>query len=134
MQKSKWKTLIFVGLILVFVLSLMSVLYMKFSSNTYAKASTESESQFIFDSINNGTEYSVRAANRNTIIQADIPAMYNGKLVTEIANNGFVMCQNLVKVTIPKTVTRIGNNAFMGCTNLKTVYTFENLDNEAVEI
>ena len=41
--------------------------------------------------------------------------------VTEIANNAFGLCQNLVRVTLPEGVTSIGRGAFESCIKLTTV-------------
>lgn len=131
-NKSKFFTSMLLAVLCVISLALGFLFFN--SEKMTANADTNISSLFTFDPINGGEEYSVRAADRNTISVANIPYLYNGKKVTEIANNGFAVCKNLTKVTIPKTIKRIGNNAFMGCTNLTTVYTFESLENETMQI
>lgn len=66
------------------------------------------------------TAYKVSALSRQ-LTEANIPDTYNGLPVTEIANNGFMNCPNLVSVTIAKSVTKVGGNAFYNCKNLETV-------------
>ena len=58
------------------------------------------------------------ATERSEIV---IPATYNNKPVTKIANKAFNECKNLKKVTIPDSVTSIGNSAFYGCTSLTSI-------------
>ena len=41
--------------------------------------------------------------------------------VTEIPDEAFIDCRNLVSVEIPSSVTRIGNRAFAGCSRLTSV-------------
>ena len=59
------------------------------------------------------------ATERSVIV---IPAIYNNKPVTKIANKAFNECTNLKKVTIPDSVTSIGEYAFNYCTSLNMVY------------
>jgi len=95
-----------------------------------------------FTLINNGAAYSVSAGTVNSG-PVVIPATYNGKPVTEIANlgffnksitsvtiptsvttidiNAFQKCANLANIIIPASVTTIGNGAFLGCTSLTSV-------------
>ena len=58
------------------------------------------------------------ATERSVIV---IPATYNNKPVTKIANKAFNECTNLKKVTIPDSVTSIGYSAFSGCSSLTSV-------------
>ena len=58
------------------------------------------------------------ATERSVIV---IPATYNNKPVTKIANKAFNECTNLKKVTIPDSVTSIGYSAFSGCSSLTSI-------------
>ena len=58
------------------------------------------------------------ATERSEIV---IPATYNNKPVTKIANKAFMGCTNLKKVTIPDSITSIGNNAFSDCESLTSI-------------
>lgn len=50
-----------------------------------------------------------------------IPAEYNGKKVTQIAEKAFAGFRNLKSVNIPEGITLIGERAFNGCESLETV-------------
>ena len=56
-----------------------------------------------------------------------IPAAYNGKPVTMIADQAFCTCDELTSVVIPTSVTKIGGAAFALCTNLTSVTIPENV-------
>lgn len=84
-----------------------------------ASAATET-GDLSFMLINDGTEYKVSASNKS-LTSAIIPDKYNNLPVTEIADNGFMMCRSLEQIFVPPSIKRIGNNAFMNDTNLKKV-------------
>jgi formylglycine-generating enzyme required for sulfatase activity/fibronectin type 3 domain-containing protein len=74
-----------------------------------------------FELIKGNTEYSISlgtAIASGTII---IPATYNGKPVTTIANDAFANCSNMTSIIIPNSITDIGSGAFSGCTGLVRV-------------
>ena len=56
-----------------------------------------------------------------TLMEANIPAVYNGKPVTSIGVNALANLCALHKVTIPDSVTSIGSNAFRDCRSLTSV-------------
>ena len=51
-----------------------------------------------------------------------IPAVIEGKPVTEIGTSAFQYCTSLEKIVIPDSVTTIGDYAFSDCDELTTVY------------
>lgn len=59
-------------------------------------------------------------ANKN-VTEIVIPATYNDIPVTQILDNGFIRCSNIVSVKLPDTITRIGIGAFDICNNLESV-------------
>jgi len=73
-----------------------------------------------YTSINNNTAYSVSQGTATARVVV-IPAVYEGKPVTEIAAGGFQLYYNLTSVTIPDSVTSIGDGAFEGCSSLTSV-------------
>lgn len=84
----------------------------------------EKEKEYLdFYPLNDGT-YAVGCESSRLLVNAKIPATYNGKAVTRIVSNAFKGCENLESVEIPSSIKSIGDNAFNNCTNLKTV-TFE---------
>lgn len=68
--------------------------------------------------------YSVAASDKlysyDDII-LEIPAEYNGKAVTEIAEEGFSECYGLVSVSIPDSIISIYHWAFYNCTSLASI-------------
>ena len=50
-----------------------------------------------------------------------IPAAHEGRVVTEIAANGFSACAALQSVTLPDTIAKIGARAFSGCAALTEI-------------
>ena len=80
-----------------------------------------------FTLINNDTEYAVSAKNPKSLTSAlTIPATYNGKPVTEIADLGFGVSSGvdrpaITSVSIPSSIKVIGNSAFKNCRTLSTV-------------
>ena len=73
-----------------------------------------------FTLINNGTAYSVSKGTANAAMVV-IPAVYNGRPVTEIADSGFTSYTNMTSIIIPNGVTKIGSYAFFHCDNLTSV-------------
>lgn len=65
--------------------------------------------------------YSVKRAYDNIIGEIIIPSTYNGKPVTEVADDAFFNCDNITGVYLPDTITRIGNRAFCGCAALSEI-------------
>jgi len=61
--------------------------------------------------------------SRGTVTDADIeiPAVYNNRPVTAIAEYGFGNLRTVESITIPNNVITIGGNAFSGSYNLKSV-------------
>jgi hypothetical protein len=81
-----------------------------------------------FTLINGDTEYSVSAVDPASIAGTlDIPATYNGKVVTHIATSGFGVWDgatdfpDITSVTIPASIQTIGGYAFQNCLLLTTV-------------
>ncbi len=50
-----------------------------------------------------------------------LPSTYNGKAVTQIPDEGFRDCTNIITLIIPDSIEYIGNAAFAGCSNMITV-------------
>lgn len=58
--------------------------------------------------------YSVSADNgAKKVDSIEIPSIYNGKAVTQIANKGFMELSTLKSITMPDSITNIGEYAFI---------------------
>ena len=64
--------------------------------------------------------YAVGAGNSKFLSRIEIPATYNGKPVSKIADSGFIGSA-VKEMVIPDSVTSIGEDAFLECTSL-TIY------------
>ena len=71
------------------------------------------ENPFNYDS-NNSTK--ITGLKNKSLTNLVIP---NG--VTEIGNEAFSGCSNIISISIPSSVQKIGNRAFYGCTSLKSI-------------
>ena len=65
--------------------------------------------------------YEVSADSAKYSEKIEIPASFDGKLVTKISEGAFADAPYLTEIVIPETVTAIGNNAFKGCMALEIV-------------
>ena len=65
--------------------------------------------------------YGVMAGTTTYLTEIEIPAVYNGKPVTQILPEAFKNASNLVSISIPACITAIGSTAFYGCRNLTSI-------------
>ena len=65
--------------------------------------------------------YAVAVGNAKYLSHIEIPELYCGKPVTEIAYDGFKGAQNLKSVSIPNSITSIGDSAFSNCSSLTSI-------------
>ena len=65
--------------------------------------------------------YAVSAGDALYLEEVIIPSTYKGKLVTEIAQNGFCDAPNLKKVTLPDTIKSINYYGFCRCKQLDSI-------------
>ena len=75
----------------------------------------------ILTPISNGTAYSVKAASTSIAGSIEIPAEYDGKPVTHIADRGFRFCENITSVFIPESVISFGEYSFGNCKKLENI-------------
>ncbi len=95
-----------------------------YTFNGYTKDETDQIEKLTFTEILNDNEviaYSVTGYYESISGGLIIPATYNGKPVTEIGNNAFRNCYELISITIPESVTAIGSYAFDGCAILASI-------------
>lgn len=76
---------------------------------------------------NNGDTVSVVGC-QSSAVEIIIPPEIDGKPVTEIADNAFSCCTELVSVTMADTVEKIGAMAFAECQALESVKISKNVD------
>ena len=82
-----------------------------------------------YTELDDGT-LAVKGIGTVTATDIVIPAMVDGKAVTQIAEGAFLNKESLTSITIPDSVTIIGDEAFSGCTML----TYVTLSNRLVSI
>jgi hypothetical protein len=74
---------------------------------------------------NSATLYSVISSNTTQIYNINIPSSImvcgNSYNVTQLGDNCFKGCCNLISFTIPDTVKTLGSCCFEGCSNLKSI-------------
>lgn len=68
--------------------------------------------------IDNGSAYQVSKGTASCVGIVEVPAQYNGKPITSIANRAFSGCNELTKILLPSSITSIGERAFYDCTSL----------------
>lgn len=77
---------------------------------------------FLFQSINNNTEYQIKAVEPESLNGSVIlPAYINNKPITKIMPCAFKNAVNVTAVKLPYTIAEIGNSAFYNCTGLQRI-------------
>ena len=76
---------------------------------------------FVFTELSGGT-YSIKQSLETMPEKIRIPAMRNGKYITEIAETGFKKSTALKSVVIPHSITSIGTQAFSDCSALEEIF------------
>lgn len=77
------------------------------------------ESGFKFTESDSG--YAIDVGRYYKEANVEIPATYNDKPVTKIADGVFENNTNITSITLSSNIQYIGNNAFKNCRNLKTI-------------
>lgn len=113
-----------------FMVILIFIMMICFSSSVYALVGFTEEGDFITDGNGTITGYIGGVPVGYATIFLHIPDEINGEIITGIAP-GFMQGNiNLSHLLIPKTVTYIGDNAFSGCISLTEVaFLHKNGDN-----
>lgn len=79
------------------------------ASETATKVVIDELTYYLYDT------YAEVGATNKSIVTADIAAEVNGVPVTTVRKQGFMMCRNLTKVTIPEGITTLETQAFASC-------------------
>ena len=77
----------------------------------------------VFEELSDGT-YGVKKGlgiTNKSITEVLIPETYMDKPVTQILDNGFQKCYNIVSIKMPDTITRVGIGAFERCDSLESI-------------
>lgn len=65
--------------------------------------------------------WAIAVGNNKYLEKLTLPEQYQGRKVTQIAENGFKDCKALREIGIPSSVLNIGNRAFYGCSALASI-------------
>ena len=76
---------------------------------------------FIYTETSDGSGYAIAKGAGTMPETLQIPDMYNGKPVTEIAAGGFDGCSEIVSVILPGSVVTIRENAFRNCSGITSI-------------
>ena len=119
---------------LVLLLLVLSLTVLSFTGCIEPKTyEATDDSYFVFEELQDKT-YSIKAADVSNLPEkVYIPKEYNGKSVSMIDDNAFMMAE-ITELYIPSNVTLIGVNAFNGCESLAKIYFtkgLEKIDNGA---
>lgn len=66
-------------------------------------------------------EVGIKDEYRSSIQYVTVPAIYNGKLVTELSDGAFFDCVKLESITLPNTIKKIKTGSFSNCPIKKMV-------------
>lgn len=90
--------------------------------STNASTNTESvESEnYQYYPLPDGT-LSIAVGNNRDLQYLTIPKMHHGKMVTQIADNGFANCTALKQINLPDNINMIREKAFFGCSSLNSI-------------
>lgn len=76
---------------------------------------------FTYELLSDSDSYAVTGLANTAVEKVVIPETYQGKAVTEIAEEAFKNCTGITEAVVPNSVTKIGKNAFRGCRSLEAI-------------
>ncbi len=117
------------------IITLITASALAVSAFGFAACKDKNDERFSYTEIMSGdkvTAYVITGLYDKEVNEITVPAKYNRKPVTAIAENAFAGCESLTSVVIPDSVQSIGEKAFYECKNLKNI-TFGNGVGEAGE-
>lgn len=71
--------------------------------------------------LNEGGTYTLTGLTDTDLTEVYIPEYFDGKPVTEIAENAFASGSNITEIIVPASISAIGKGAFAGCTALQSL-------------
>ena len=92
----------------------------KDSTNTTINTESVESENYQYYPLSDGTLAITVGTNRD-LQYLTIPKTHHGKMVTQIADNGFANCTALKQINLPNNINMIGKKAFSGCSSLNSI-------------
>lgn len=92
----------------------------KDSTNTSTNTESVESENYQYYPLPDGT-LSIAVGNNRDLQYLTIPKMHHGKMVTQIADNGFANCTALKQINLPDNINMIREKAFFGCSSLNSI-------------
>lgn len=90
------------------------------STNTTINTEFVESENYQYYPLPDGT-LSIAVGNNRDLQYLTIPKMHQGKMVTQIADNGFANCTALKQINLPDNINMIREKAFSGCSSLNSI-------------
>lgn len=90
------------------------------STNTTINTESVESENYQYYPLPDGT-LSIAVGNNRDLQYLTISKMHHGKMVTQIADNGFANCTALKQINLPDNINMIGEQAFLGCSSLNSI-------------
>ena len=92
----------------------------KDSTNTSTNTESVESENYQYYPLSDGT-LAIAVGNNRDLQYLTIPKTHHGKMVTQIADNGFANCTALKQINLPDSINVIGEKAFSGCSSLNFI-------------
>ena len=92
----------------------------KNSTNTTINTESVESENYQYYPLPDGT-LSIAVGTNKDLQYLPIPKTHHGKMVTQIADNGFANCTALKQINLPDSINMIGEKAFSGCSSLNSI-------------
>ena len=92
----------------------------KDSTNTSTNTESVESENYQYYPLSDGT-LSIAVGTNRDLQYLTIPKMHHGKMVTQIADNGFANCTALKQINLPDSINMIREKAFSGCSSLNSI-------------
>ena len=92
----------------------------KDSTNTSTNTESVESENYQYYPLPDGT-LSIAVGTNRDLQYLTIPETHHGKMVTQIADNGFANCTALKQINLPDSINVIGEKAFLGCSSLNSI-------------
>lgn len=106
------------------IITLITASALAVSALGFAACKDKNDERFSYTEIMSGdkvTAYVITGLYDKEVNEITVPAKYNRKPVTAIAENAFAGCESLTSVVIPDSVQSIGEKAFYECSGLEAI-------------